>query len=340
MPAGPARKSRRHLRVADLRGEPENTPLPAPLPGLSLSGPLRLDALPKASPAARKGPPPPPRPRRVHAQQAPLPPLHELGPAPAPEPEPEERTLQVALPARLPRWVRSWLMLAFGAGLVVAIFWGGRRPHRAPPPAPPAPPAAQPSPPRAASVPLRVESLPSPLAPPPAPLDAPRPGARPAAQEAPARPPARPAPPEPERARERGSRGARAPERQPPQKGPPKAAPAEAPLQPVPVLTREILRATLMRAEPGLRACVREGWGTDATLGLSVSPAGQVRRAEVAGPVAGTETGTCIEGKLRALRFPPSQQGADKQLFWSFHLPEPGAGREAATRGKPRSDRR
>lgn len=289
-----------------------------------------MDALPKASPAAaRKGPPPPPRPRRERAQQAPsLPLLHEAAARTEPAPEPEERTLQVALPARVPRWVRSWLMLAFGAGLVVAIFWGGRKQ-----PAPPPSPAASPPP-------VQVVPLPQPPTPPPQALKPPqsRFDSGPAGLRSPRTEPATPPPP----------LTPTPPQRPPPKPQPkaplraqPKAPAAEVPLQPVPALTREILRATLERAEPGLRACVREGWGTNATLGLSVSPAGQVRRAEVTGPVAGTETGRCIEGKLRALRFPPSQQGADKQLFWSLHLPEPGAGPGAGSKpvqtgGKPR----
>jgi hypothetical protein len=79
----------------------------------------------------------------------------------------------------------------------------------------------------------------------------------------------------------------------------------------------------MLRAEPRLRACTSEGWGTDVSLGISVAPSGQVRQAEVLGPLAQQPTGRCLLMRLRALRFPPFTEPADRQFFWSLHLPDP-----------------
>lgn len=90
----------------------------------------------------------------------------------------------------------------------------------------------------------------------------------------------------------------------------------------------------MLRAEPALRACAREGWGALVSLGLSVSPGGEVRHAEVQGALSGSATGRCLEAELRKLRFPPTSAAADKTFFWSLQLPD-----AAAAPGQPRGRR-
>jgi hypothetical protein len=97
-------------------------------------------------------------------------------------------------------------------------------------------------------------------------------------------------------------------------------------LQPVSRLTPEQLRAVMVRSQPQLHGCLQEGWGSDVTIGVTVRPTGQVERVEIMNALSGRPTGRCLEGRIRALRFPPFAEGENKQFFWLYHMPAPGEG--------------
>lgn len=95
---------------------------------------------------------------------------------------------------------------------------------------------------------------------------------------------------------------------------------------PVTRLTPEQLRGVMVRSQPQLHRCLQEGWGSDVTIGVTVRPTGQVERVEIMNALAGRPTGRCLEGRIRALRFPAFAEGGNKQFFWLYHMPAPGEG--------------
>lgn len=104
-------------------------------------------------------------------------------------------------------------------------------------------------------------------------------------------------------------------------------------LAPVARLSREELRERMLRVEPKLADCIAEGWGSDVSLGVVVGKSGAVQRAEVEGPLGQSPTGSCMADKLKQLRFPPFTEGESKQFFWPYHLPAPGELQRARRRG-------
>lgn len=185
---------------------------------------------------------------------------------------------------------------------------------------PPSP--AAPTPPPQAALPLQA-APPLPAAPaPPHQAVAPPPMA-PAAPAVAATPPLDPA-----RAR-RAAVHARVAEVRPHRPVTPAPPPIEPEVQalpptPVPELTGDMLRRAMLRAEPDLASCIREGWGSDVSLGVTVTPTGEVRSAEVLGPLGSSPTGQCLVQRLQKMRFPASLSGKSKPFFWPYHIPSPG----------------
>jgi len=306
----------------------EITPLPAPLPGLS----IEVDAV--SSQAATS---------------------HELSEAhsnPGSAANREDTDPQLAPPGVVARRRRQWLIIG-GLGLCAVVLGGGALLWQPAPPAPNPPPIAQPPvapPPIVPSPPVAV----TPIAPPPGvpqaesaptataqaelpaapPVAAPSepavasPGEPAATQPGPdaksttdSRPPrvtaghaAKPAAPQlAVRTKPAAPRPALAPE-------PPRVPPVS--LEPVKQLSQATMRQLMLGAEARWKSCVKEAWGTNISIGIVVESSGQVQKADILGPLSTSATGRCITEHIRKLRFPPfTEGGATKQFFWSYQIP-------------------
>lgn len=103
------------------------------------------------------------------------------------------------------------------------------------------------------------------------------------------------------------------------------AAVAAAPLslEPVPQLSPPIIRQHMLSAERRFPTCVREGFGSNVSIGIVVESAGTVRKADILGPLGQSATGRCISEQIRGLRFPPfTEGGASKFFVWSYQVPQ------------------
>lgn len=106
-----------------------------------------------------------------------------------------------------------------------------------------------------------------------------------------------------------------------------KAAPtvAAAPLsmEPVPQLSPPIIRQHMLSAEKRFPGCVREGYGSNVSIGIVVESSGSVRKADILGPLGQSATGRCISEQIRGLHFPPfTEGGASKFFVWSYQVPQ------------------
>ncbi len=100
------------------------------------------------------------------------------------------------------------------------------------------------------------------------------------------------------------------------------ARPEPVALTPVKQLSQPIMRQVMLGAERGFKACVKEAWGTNISIGIVVESSGQIQKAEILGPLAQSGTGRCISDLIRKLHFPPfTEGGATKQFFWSYQIP-------------------
>lgn len=105
----------------------------------------------------------------------------------------------------------------------------------------------------------------------------------------------------------------------------PAAAIASAPLSmdPVPQLSPPIIRQHMLAAEKRFPGCVREGFGSNVSIGIVVESNGNVRKADILGSLGQSGTGRCISDQLRSLRFPPfTEGGATKFFVWSYQIPQ------------------
>ncbi len=105
----------------------------------------------------------------------------------------------------------------------------------------------------------------------------------------------------------------------------PAAAVASAPLSmdPVPQLSPPIIRQHMLAAEKRFPGCVREGFGSNVSIGIVVESNGNVRKADILGSLGQSGTGRCISDQLRSLHFPPfTEGGATKFFVWSYQIPQ------------------
>ncbi len=94
-------------------------------------------------------------------------------------------------------------------------------------------------------------------------------------------------------------------------------------LEPVPQLSPPIIRQHMLAAERRFPSCVREGFGSNVSIGIVVESAGTVRKADILGPLGQSATGRCISEQIRGLRFPPfTEGGASKFFVWSYQVPQ------------------
>lgn len=103
------------------------------------------------------------------------------------------------------------------------------------------------------------------------------------------------------------------------------AAVASAPLslEPVPQLSPPIIRQHMLVAERRFPSCVREGFGSNVSIGIIVEANGTVRKADILGPLGPSATGRCISDQIRGLHFPPfTEGGATKFFVWSYQVPQ------------------
>lgn len=109
----------------------------------------------------------------------------------------------------------------------------------------------------------------------------------------------------------------------PPGSKPAAVAAAALSLEPVPQLSPPIIRQHMLSAERRFPACVREGFGSNVSIGIVVESAGTVRKADILGPLGQSATGRCISEQIRGLRFPPfTEGGASKFFVWSYQVPQ------------------
>lgn len=94
-------------------------------------------------------------------------------------------------------------------------------------------------------------------------------------------------------------------------------------LEPVPQLSPPIIRQHMLAAEKRFPGCVREGFGSNVSIGIVVESAGTVRKADILGPLGQSATGRCISEQIRGLRFPPFTEGGTTKFFvWSYQVPQ------------------
>lgn len=100
------------------------------------------------------------------------------------------------------------------------------------------------------------------------------------------------------------------------------AAPAPPSLEPTKQLSQALIRQTMLASEARWKSCIKEAWGTNISIGIIVDSSGQVQKADILGAIAQSATGRCITDQIRKLRFPPfTEGGASKQFFWSYQIP-------------------
>lgn len=79
----------------------------------------------------------------------------------------------------------------------------------------------------------------------------------------------------------------------------------------------------MLNAERHFPSCIREGWGSNVSIGIVVDAAGVVQKADILGPLGQTGTGRCISDQIRKLHFPPfTEGGATKFFVWSYQVPQ------------------
>jgi len=104
---------------------------------------------------------------------------------------------------------------------------------------------------------------------------------------------------------------------------PPSVAAAALSMDPVPQLSPPIIRQHMLVAEKRFPSCVREGFGSNVSIGIVVEASGTVRKADILGGLGQSATGRCISEQLRGMRFPPfTEGGATKFFVWSYQLPQ------------------
>jgi hypothetical protein len=94
-------------------------------------------------------------------------------------------------------------------------------------------------------------------------------------------------------------------------------------MDPVPQLSPPIIRQHMLVAEKRFPSCVREGFGSNVSIGIVVEASGTVRKADILGGLGQSATGRCISEQLRGTRFPSfTEGGATKFFVWSYQLPQ------------------
>lgn len=106
---------------------------------------------------------------------------------------------------------------------------------------------------------------------------------------------------------------------EPPPPPPPVAPPV--PTGPQKTLAQATIRQTMLAAQAGWPSCVKDAQGSNLSIGIVVTAAGQVQKADILGPLAQSATGRCITAEIRKLSFPPFTEGVSKQFFWSYQIP-------------------